>query len=124
MDTCSGSFHLCVMTVPMYLVTKTLAEEIRGFGPVARAPRPTVNPLAWPAESRRPTKAIATATFNINWHEFDMKKHVERAEELSQFLVLTKESAHVRANCGVNKKCCKKKFLQRQVKTAICKSKN
>ena len=47
----------------------------------------------------------------------------ERAEEFSEFLLLTgQQHADVRTKCTLIKKLCKKKFLQRQVKTAIRKS--
>ena len=47
----------------------------------------------------------------------------EWAEEVSEFLLLTRQQhADVRTKCTLTKKSCKKKFLQRQVKTAIRKS--
>ena len=47
----------------------------------------------------------------------------EWAEEFSQFLLLTgQQHADVRTKCTLIKKWCKKKFLQRQVKTVIRKS--
>ena len=47
----------------------------------------------------------------------------EWAEEFSEFLLLTgQQHADVRTKCTLIKKSCKKKFLQRQVKTAIRKS--
>ena len=49
----------------------------------------------------------------------------EWAEEFSEFLLLTdQQHADVRTESTLIKKSCKKKFLQRQVKTAFRKSSN
>ena len=57
--------------------------------------------------------------------EFDPKHLPERAEEFLEFLLLTgQQHADVRTKCTLIRTSCKKKFLQRQVKTAIRKSSN
>ena len=73
----------------------------------------------------RGTKAIATANLQIKLPEFDPKNLPQWAEEFSEFLLLTgQQHADVKTKCTLIKKLCKKKFLQRQVKTAIRKSSN
>ena len=70
----------------------------------------------------RGTKAIATANLQIELPEFDPKNLPEGAEDFSEFLLLTSQQhADIRTKCTLIKKSCKKKFLQRQVKTAIRK---
>ena len=57
--------------------------------------------------------------------EFDRKNLPEWAEEFAEFLLLTgQQHADIRTKCTLIKKWCKKKFLQRQVKTAIRKRSN
>ena len=57
--------------------------------------------------------------------QFDPKNLPEWAEEVSEFLLLTgQQHADVKTKCTLIKKSCIKKFLQRQVKTAIRKSSN
>ena len=57
--------------------------------------------------------------------EVDPKNLPEWAAEFSEFWLLTgQQHADVRTKCTLIKKSCKKKFLQRQVKTAIRKSSN
>ena len=70
-------------------------------------------------------KAIAIANLQIELPEFDPKNLPEWAEEFSEFLLLTgQQHADIKTKCTLIKKSCKKKFLQRQVKTAIRKSSN
>ena len=62
-------------------------------------------------------------TFRSNSLSLIPKNLPEWAEELSEFLLLTgQQHADVRTKCTLIKKPCKKKFPQRQVKTAIRKS--
>ena len=69
------------------------------------------------------TKGIATANLQIELPQFDPKNVPEWAEEVSEFLLLTgQQHADVQTKCTLIKKSCKKKFLQRQLKTAIRKS--
>ena len=72
-----------------------------------------------PGVPRRGTKAISTVNLQIELPEFDPKPLPEWAEEFSEFLLLTgQQHADVRTKCTLIKKSGKKKFLQRQVKTA------
>ena len=73
----------------------------------------------------RGTKAIATANLQIDLPEFHTKSLPEWAEELFEFLLLTgQKHADVHTKCTLIKKSCKKKFLQRQFKTAIRRGSN
>ena len=73
----------------------------------------------------RGTKAIVTTNLQMELPELDLKNLPEWAEEFSGFLLLTgQQHADVRTKCTLIKKSCKKKFLQRQVKTAIRQSSN
>ena len=70
-------------------------------------------------------KAIATANIQIEHPALDPKNVPEWAEELSEFFLLVgQQHADVRTKCTLIEKWCKKKFLQRQVKTALRKSSN
>ena len=70
-------------------------------------------------------KAITTANLQIELPEFDLKNLPERAAEFLELLLLTgQQHDEVKRNCTLIKKSCEKKFLQRQVKTAIRKSSN
>ena len=102
-----------------------------GHGLSALAPLATVHPSPLSGGTGdtgvpgRGTKAIATANLQIELPEFDPKNLPESAEEFSEILLLTgQQLANVRTKCTLIKKLCKKKFLQRQVKTAIRKSSN
>ena len=104
---------------------------MKGYGLAAMAPLATVYPSPPSAGTGdtgvpgRGMKAIATANLQIELPEFNPKNLPECAEELSEFLLLTgQQHADVRTKCMLIKKWCKKKFLQRQVKTAIRKSSN
>ena len=78
-----------------------------------------------PGVPGRGPKAIATAILQMELPEFDLKKVPECAEEFSECLLLTSwQHADVRTKCTLIKKSCKKKWLQRQGKTAIRKSCN
>ena len=71
------------------------------------------------------TKAIAMVNLRIGLPELDPKSLPGRAEEFSKVLLLTgQQHADFRTKCTLIKKPCKKKFLQRQVKTAIRKTFN
>ena len=129
MDTCPSPFHPCVRTVPVCSVGDTTEGDMKGYGLAALAPLATVYPsppsggTGDPGVPGRGTKSIATANLQIELPEFDPKNLPEWAEEVSEFLLLTSQQhADVRTKCTLIKKSCKKKFLQRQVKTAIKKS--
>ena len=102
---------------------------MEGYGLAALAPLATVYPSP-PSGGKgdtgvpgRGTKGIATANLQIKLPEFDPKILPEWAEEFSEFLLLTEQQhTDVRTKCTLIKKSCKKRFLQRQVKTAIRKS--
>ena len=104
---------------------------MKGYGLSALASLATAHPsplsggTADPGVPGRGTKAIATANFQIKLPEFDPKNLPEWAEEFSEFLFPTgQQHADVRTKCTLIKKSCKKKFLRRQVKTAIRKTSN
>ena len=128
-DTCAGPFHPRVRTVPFCSVGDTTEAEIKSYGLAALAPVATTHP--WPPSGAtgdaglpgRGTNAIATANLQIELPEFDPKNLPEWAEEFSEILLLTgQQHSDVRTKCTLIKKSCKKKFLPRQVKTAIKKS--
>ena len=129
LDTCPSPFHPRVRTVPVCTIGDSTEAEMGGYGLAALAPLATVYPSP-PSGGKgdtgvpgRGTKGIATANLQIELPEFDPKNLPEWAEELSEFLLLTgQQHADVRTKCTLIKKSCKKKFLQRQVKTAIKKS--
>ena len=131
MDTCPSPFHPRARTVPGCSVGDTTEAEMKGYGLAALAPLATVYP---PPPSGgtgdtgvpgRGTKAIATANLQIELPDLDPKNLPEWAEQFLEFLLLTSQQyAAVRTKCTLIKKSCKKKFLQRQVKTAIRKSSN
>ena len=130
MDICPSPLHPGVRTVPACSVGDTTAAEIKGYGLAALAPLATVYP--WPLSGEtgdpgvpgRGTKAIATANLEMELPEFDSKNLPEWAAEVPEFLLLTGQQHASRTKCTLIKKSCKKKFLQRQVKTAIRKSSN
>ena len=104
---------------------------MKGYGLAALAPLATVYPSTSsggtgdPRVPGRGTKAIATANLLMEIPEFDPKNLLEWAEEFSEFLPLTgQQHADVGTKCKLIKKSCKKKFLQRPVKTAVRKSSN
>ena len=71
------------------------------------------------------TKAIATANLQMELPELDPKNLPDRADEFSEFLLLTgQQPADVTTKCTLINKAFKKKFLQRHVKTAIRRSSN
>ena len=131
MDTCPSPFHPSVRSVPVCSVGDTTEAEMKGHGLSALAPLATVHPSPLSGGTRdtgvpgRGTKAIATANLQMELHEFNPKNLLEWAEDFSEFLLLTgQQHADVRAKCTLIKRSCKRKFLQRQVKTAIRKSSN
>ena len=129
LNTCPSPFHPRVRTVPVCTIGDSTEAEIEDYGLAALAPILTVYPSV-PSGGKgdtgvpgRGTKGIATANLQIELPELDPKKLPEWAEEFSEFLLLTgQQHADVRTKCTLIKKSCKKKFLQRQVKTAIRKS--
>ena len=131
MDTCPSPFHPRVTTVPVCSVGDTTEAEMKGYGLSALALLATVHPSTLSGGTGdtgvpgRGRKAIATANLQIELPEFDPKNLPESAEELSEFLLLTgQQHADVRTKCTLIKQSFKRKFLQRQVKTAIRKSCN
>ena len=127
MDTCSSPLHPRVRTVPVCSVGDTTEAEMKSYGLAAPAPLATTYPSAPSGDTGdlgvpgRGMKAIATANLQIELPEFDPESFP--AEEFSEFLLLTgKQHAAVRTKCTLTKTSWKKKFLQRQVKTAIWKS--
>ena len=126
MDTCPSPFHPPVRTVPLCTVGDTGEAEMKGYGLAALAPLATVYPSPPSVGTGDPgvpgsgTKAIATANPQIELPEFDPKNLPELAEEFSEFLLLTgQQHADVLTKCTLIKKSCKRKILQRQVKTTI-----
>ena len=131
MDTCHSPFHPRVRTVAVCSVGDTTEPEMKGYGLAALAPLATVYPslasggAGDPGVPGRGAKAIATANLQIELPEFDPKNLPEWAEEFSEFLLLTgRQHADVRTKCTLIKNSCKRKYPQRQVKTAISKSSN
>ena len=131
MDTCPSPFHPRVRPLAVCSVDDTTEAEMKGYGLSALAPLATVHPLPLSGGTgdtgipRRGMKAIATTNLQIELPEFDPKILPEWAQEFSEFLLLTgQQHADVHTKCTLIKKSCKKKFLQRHVKTAITKSFN
>ena len=127
LDTCPSPFNPRVMTVPVCSVGDITKADMKGYGLAALAPLATVYPSppsGGTGDTRVPgrgTKAIATT----NLPEFAPKSLSEWADELSEFLLHTgQQHADARTKCTVIKRSCKKKFLQRQVKTSIRQSSN
>ena len=129
LNTCPSPFHPRVRTVPVSTIGDSTEAEMEGYGLAALAPFATVYPSP-PSGGKddtrvpgRGTKGIATANLQIELPEFDPKNLPKWAEEFPKFLLLTgQQHADVRTKCTLIKKSCKKKFLQRQVKTVIRKS--
>ena len=102
---------------------------MEGYGLAGLAPLATVYPST-PSGGKDDTgvpgwgtEGVATANLQIELPQFDPKNLPEWAEEFSEFLLPTgQQHADVRTKCTLIKKSCKKKVLQRQVKTAIRKS--
>ena len=131
MDTYPSPFHPLVRTVPVCSVADTTEAEMKGYGLSALAQLAAVHPLTLSGGTGdrgapdRGTKSIATANLQMELPEFDPKNLPEWAEEFSEFVLLTgQHHADVRIKCTLIKQLCKKKFLQRQVKTAIRRSSN
>ena len=129
LDTCPTPFHPRVRTVPVCTIGDSTEAELEDYGLAALAPLATVYPSppsGGKGDTRVPgrgTKGIGTANLQIELPEFDPQNLPEWAEEFLEFLLLTgQQHAYVRTKCTLIKKSCKKKFLQRQVKTAIRKS--
>ena len=126
MDSFPSLFHPRVRTVPVCSVGDTTEAEMKDYRLAALAPLAKVypSPLSGGTGDQSVTgtgtKAIATANLQIKLPELDLKSLPEWAEEFSEFLLLTgQQHADVRTKCTLIKKSFKKKFLQRQVKTAI-----
>ena len=125
MDSCPSPVHPRVRTVSVCSASVALAWEMRGYGLAALVPLAIVNPSPRTRDSQRGPKAITTANLQIELPEFHLKNHREWVEDFSEFLLLTgQHNADVKTNCTLIKKSSKNVFLQRQVKTAIRKSKN
>ena len=131
MDTCPSPSHPHVRTVPVCSVGDTTEADTKGHGLAAPVPLATVNlsppsgGTGDPGVPGRGMKAITTANLQMELPEFDPKNLPKWADEFSEFLLLTgQQHADVRTKCTLIKKSCKKKFPQRQVKTAIRKSSN
>ena len=131
MDTCPSPLHPRVRTVPVCSVRDTLEAEIKGCRLSALAPLATVHPSPLSGgtgdkgDPGRGTKSMPMANLQIKPPEFDPENLPEWAQEFSEFLLLTgQQHADVCTKVTLIKKSCKKKFLQRQVKTAIRKSSN
>ena len=129
LDTCPSPFHPRVRTVPVCTIRDSTEVEMEDYGLAALAPLATVypsKPSGGKADTGVPgrgTKGIATANLQIELPEFDPENLPEWAEEFSEFLLLTgQRHADVRTKCTLIKRSCKKKVLQRQLKTAISKS--
>ena len=91
--------------------------------PPVVADRSEVASIFAPGSSPAP---LPKQNYNATWHHTPPAAHLpEWAEEFSEFLHLTgQQHADVRTKHTLIKKACQKKFLQRQVKTAIRKSSN
>ena len=89
-------------------------------------PSPPSSRTGDPRVQSRGTRAIATANLQIELPEFDPENLPKRADEVSEFFFLTGQQQHadVRTKCTLINKSSIKKFLQRQMKTAIRKSSN
>ena len=125
MDTCPSPFHARVRTVPVCSVGDTTEAEMKGYGLSALAPLATVHPS--PLSGGTGDSGVPGRETNpqIKLPEFDPKTLPEWAENFSEFLLLTgQQHADAWTKNALTKKSCKKKFLQRQVKTAIRKSSN
>ena len=129
LDTCPSPFHSRVRTVPVCTIGDSTEAGMEGYGLAALAPLSTVYPST-PSGGKgdtgvpgQRTNGIATEILQIELPEFDPKNMPEWAEEFSEFLLLTRQQhADVRTRCTLIRKSCKKRFFQRQVKTAIRKS--
>ena len=100
-----------------------MAWQLWPHWPTTVYPSPPSGGTGDPRLLGRGRKAIASANLQIELPEFDPKNLPEWAEEFSEFLLLIgQQHAYVRTKCTLIKKWCKKKYLQRQVKTAIRKS--
>ena len=131
MDTCRIPLRPRVRTVPVCSIGDTTEADMKGYGLAALGPLATVYPsppsggTGYSGVPGKRTKAIATANLQIELPEFDPQNLPEWAEEFSEFLLLTgQQHADVWTECTLIKKLCKKKFVQRQVKSAIRKSSN
>ena len=131
MDTCPRPFHPRVRTVPVRSVGDTTEAERNSYGLAALAPLATTRPSPPIGGTGNPgvpgggTKPISIANPQMQLLEFDPKTLPEWAEEFSEFLLLTgQQHADVRSKCTLIKKSRKKKFFQRQLKTAITTSSN
>ena len=133
MDTCPSPFHPRVRTVPVYSVGDTTEAEMKGYGLSALAQLATVHPSPLsvgetdPGVPGRGTKAIATVNLQIEFPELDPKKK-QCLNGPRSFLSFCFSQVSNMLMSVVNarslKSRAKRKFLQRQVKTAIRKSSN
>ena len=104
---------------------------MKSYGLPARAPLAITHPSA-PSVGiggtnvpPRGTTGIATAKLQIQLPEVDLENLPEWAEKAVELILLNGlQRADVKTKCTLIKNLCKKKFLLRQVRTAIRKSSN
>ena len=97
--------------------TETEKKGLTALAPLAGVPSPPsgLAPGGW-----KSGKPIAQANIQLELPEFDPKNLPERAEEFTQFLLLTGQShVDVATKCFFLKRSCKKKYLQKQVKQIL-----
>ena len=93
-------------------------SERRGLS--ALAPLAGVSPTGLTPGGGKTGRPIAQANIQLELPEFDPKNLPEWAEEFAEFLLLTGQShVDVATKCSLLKRCCKKKFLQKQVKQIV-----
>ena len=109
---------LSVRTLPVCNVGDPSGAWMKSYGLAALAPLAITHPSPRPCVTGdtcrlgRGMNAIATANHQIDLSEFDSKMLPERAEEFSEFLLLTvSPHADIRTWCTLMKTSCKKKFL-------------
>ena len=129
MDTCPRPFHPRVRTVPVCALGDTTEAEMKSYCLAALASLATKHPPPPSGGKGDPSvpgggrKAITTENIEFELPELYSIYLPEWAEEFSEFsLLMGQQHAEVQTKCTLIKKSCKKKFLRRQVKTAIRKS--
>ena len=128
-DTCPRPFDLRVGIVFVCNVGDASEAKMKSHGLGALAPL-AISPASPPSSGTgsigglgRVTKAMATANLEIELPEFNPKNLREWGEDFTEGLLLhVQQYIAVNTKCTVMKKSCKKKFLQRQVKTAMRQS--
>ena len=131
MDTCPSPFPPRLMTVPSLYCRQHHrgGDEELWLGCASAISLHALSPPSGgtgePGVPDGGTKAIATANLQMELPKYDPKNLQEWAEEFSEFLLLTgQHHADVGTKCKLITKFCKKKFLQRPVKTVIRRSSN